>query len=114
MGFAARQMLTMATLAAGIMYMIPSVHQKYNVEKYFNKTISDQTAQHIGWALVAGAILLNSQPQYTVYHIKELDFLSPERRRVAKSVENFCGFMDNMQQQRMPPMSQMPGSDLSF
>lgn len=116
MSLAARQMLTVATLAAGIMYMIPSIHQKYNVEKYFGKTISDETAQHIGWGLVAGAILLNAQPQYTVYHIKELDFLSPERRRVAKSVENFCGFMDSVQQPRMQPMpsQMMPGSDLSF
>lgn len=111
MGFAARQFLTLAIAAAGVVYMIPSIHQKYNVEMHFGKTISDETAQKIGWGLIAGAIILNSQPQYTVYHVKELDFLSPERRRVAKSVENFCGFMDNMN--RMP-QQHMGGSDLNF
>lgn len=109
MAVTARQILTVAVLGAGILYMVPSWHQQYNVESHFGYHLSDQTAKYVGWALIAGAILMNAQPQYTVYHIKELDFLSPERRRIAKSVENFCGFMDSMP--RGMPQDQ---SDLAF
>ena len=107
------QLLTIGILAAGIVYMVPSWHQKYNVESYFDKTISDHTAQQIGLGMIALAIILNAQPQYTLYRIKSLDFLSPERRRAEKSVENFCGMIDRMEQQRGYD-SGVPMNDLDF
>lgn len=109
----ARQLLTIGILAAGVVYMVPSWHQKYNVESHFGKSISDSMAQRVGLGLIAAAIVLNAQPQYTLYRIKELDFLSPERRRAEKSVENFCGMMDRLEQQQGYQRN-APMNDLDF
>lgn len=108
MAFSARQFITLVIAAGGIWYMIPSLHQKYNIESHYGTTISDHTARMIGAGAIILALILNAQPQYTLYRIKATDFLSPQRARELKSLENFCALTDRM------PAPRMRGSDLDF
>ena len=91
-----RQLLTAAIAAGGVWYMIPSLHQKYNIESNFDHPISDQTAQQIGIGMIVLALILNAQPTYTLHRIKALDFLSSQRLQDKKSIESFCGLVDQM------------------
>lgn len=104
----AKKLVTAVVLGLGIWYVIPSLHAKFNIESHFGYSLSAQTVSHIGIALIVAGIVLNSQVGYELYPIKQLNFLSPTKRRETFAISNFCNLVNNMEEATnaggMPPM----------
>lgn len=94
----AKKLLTAVVLGLGVWYIVPSLHAKFNIESHMGYTLTAQNVKHIGIALIIAGIVLNQQVGYELYPIKQLNFLSPTKRRESVAISNFCNLVNNMEE----------------
>lgn len=105
----AKKLLTAVVFGLGIWYIMPTLHSKWNIESYFGRSFSTTAVKQIGIALLIGAVILNAQVGFELVRVKQLDFLSPQRRKEKTSIANFCNLVSNME--RVSQASEPVGLD---